>query len=337
MRGQFSPSALPRSRRALTVASPADDDDQTSWLVIFSDLVLQLFAFVLVAVMIGSLRQTLAERSQGDAAPPAAQSAHVGSAEPARVERPKESAERVAGSVVVAGAGGAAGASEGAHVSADAWLMPPAAEVLPAAADVEVPRPAALPMDQAADGVAARQDPDGAASSQVATVTRQDPESDGTSASQLATVGGYLEKLVEAEGLADDASVTVTDSEAVLSISDTIGFASGSAELRPGAAPILREVRTLARSMPNFGIDIAGHTDDVPIHNARFPSNLELSLARAARVARELTAGAPELRVRTVAAGFGEHRPLASNADSRGRARNRRVELRLVPIDHSTP
>ena len=335
---QFSPSAPPRPRRALAVALPAADDDQTGWLVTFSDLVLQLFAFVLVAVMIGSPRQILGERLETEpAAMPAPRSARVASAEPARLERPNESAELVAGVVDAAGAAAAGRAVAGAHVSGDAWLTPPAADIVPAAANVEAPRPVVLPMDQVAEGVAVRQDPDGATSPQVVATTRQDPGSDGTSAPQLATAGRYLEEFVEAEGLAGEATVTVTDSEMVLSLSDTIGFASGSAELLPGALPILREVHALTRSMPDFGIDIAGHTDDVPIHTARFPSNLELSLARAARVARELTAGDPQLRVRTVAAGFGEHRPLASNADSHGRARNRRVELRLVPIDHSTP
>ena len=185
----------------------------------------------------------------------------------------------------------------------------------------EIAPVAVAPQHQAADSTAAP----------------EDPPRDNATAPRLAAVAGYLEAFVEAEGLAGAATVSVSDSEMVLSLSDTIGFASGSAELLPGALPILREVRTLARSMPDFGIDIAGHTDDAPIHTARFPSNLELSLARAAQVARELTAGDLQLKVRTVATGFGEHRPMASNADPRGRAQNRRVELRLVPIDHSTP
>jgi chemotaxis protein MotB len=127
--------------------------------------------------------------------------------------------------------------------------------------------------------------------------------------------------------------LTVQDSSVVFTLDDEIAFPSGSADLLPGATPILAEIQRLAASLPQFTVDVAGHTDDLPIRTAAFPSNLELSLARAARVAREIAGGDPALRGRTVARGWGEFRPLASNADAAGRARNRRVEIRLVPAD----
>jgi flagellar motor protein MotB len=326
-------SALPRARQGLAVPAPAADDDQTGWLVTFSDLVLQLFAFVLVAVMIGSPRQIPAERLGTQPAPlPASGVGPAARSGAARADRPEERAERVAAGLVHAIEDGkvnhtgqiALAAVTSARGGAGVALDGAAMDLVAAAGAADTPRTTApvavAPAVVAADAAAA--------SAEVAPAV---------AAPRLAAAAGYLEAFVEAEGLAGAATVSVSDSEMVLSISDTIGFTSGSAELLPGALPILREVRTLARSMPDFGIDIAGHTDDAPIHTARFPSNLELSLARAARVARELTAGDPQLKVRTVATGFGEHRPAASNADPRGRAQNRRVELRLVPIDHSTP
>ena len=351
----YLPSARPRARQGLAIPAPAADDDQTSWLVTFSDLVLQLFAFVLVAVMIGSPRQIPAERLGTQPAPlPASGVGPAARSGAARADRPEARSEAVAaagiehviedgemrhtGRIALAavtsargGTGGAldsaaadtataAGAASAAGTAASVTVAPAVVAADPAAAPAEV-APAGVPQPQAAASAA----------------VPEDPARHNVTPPRLAAAAGYLEALVEAEGLAGAATVSVSDSEMVLSISDTIGFASGSAELLPGALPILREVRTLARSMPDFGIDIAGHTDDAPIHTARFPSNLELSLARAARVARELTAGDPQLKVRTVATGFGEHRPAASNADPRGRAQNRRVELRLVPIDHSTP
>jgi chemotaxis protein MotB len=85
--------------------------------------------------------------------------------------------------------------------------------------------------------------------------------------------------------------------------------------------------------MPDYLVEVTGHTDDRPIHTPAFPSNLELSLARAAAVARELAAGAPDLEARIVVAGMGEHRPLVPNADDDARARNRRVEIRLRARD----
>jgi chemotaxis protein MotB len=161
------------------------------------------------------------------------------------------------------------------------------------------------------------------------------PPATTSTGTRIATLGSYLEAFVQAEGLADLAPIEVRDDAVVLSLTDAIGFAPGSTELSPRARPILDEIRTLAQSMPNFGIDIAGHTDALPIRSARFPSNMELSLARAARVARELTADAPDLQIRVVAAGFAQYRPVAPNDDAHGRAQNRRVELRLVPIDYA--
>jgi flagellar motor protein MotB len=365
----YLPSARPRSRQLLAVASPAAEDDQTGWLVTFADLVLQLFAFVIVAVVIGNPRQIPAERSGAEPAaarPPASSVAPVASTEASRLERSDERGEPVAaagaervvedGTVKSAGTiafaavtsanGGAGVALDGAAAKVAVAAGAGAADGARTAAPVEVAPAAAAdvatPATHAAEAVRGAPMADVAASAEAGQATSsatapQAPANDNATAARLAAGARYLEAFVEAEGLAGAATVTVSDSDMVLSLSDTIGFASGSAELLPGALPILREVRTLARSMPDFGIDIAGHTDDVPINTARFPSNLELSLARAAQVARQLTAGDSQLKVRTVAAGFGEHRPMASNADPRGRAQNRRVELRLVPIDHSTP
>jgi len=115
----------------------------------------------------------------------------------------------------------------------------------------------------------------------------------------------------------------------VVRIADAVAFAPGSARLVPQAMPLIDEVRRLALALPDVAIEVTGHTDDRPIHSPDYPSNLELSLARAAAVARAL-AEVPALVGRVTARGMGEHQPIASNADALGRARNRRVELRLV-------
>jgi chemotaxis protein MotB len=97
------------------------------------------------------------------------------------------------------------------------------------------------------------------------------------------------------------------------------------------AGPVLDAVRGLIVARPDFVVEVAGHTDDRPLHGGAFASNLELSLARAARVARQLAAGDDALAGRIFAAGYGSQRPVADNAEAEGRARNRRVELQLVP------
>ena len=140
-----------------------------------------------------------------------------------------------------------------------------------------------------------------------------------------------LATFVERRGIAGSVTVSLLDRDLVIAMSDTIAFASGSAELADAALPLLTTVRDLATSMPNCLVDVTGHTDDRPIHTPAFPSNLELSLARAAAVARELGAGDSELERRIVAAGVGAHRPVVPNTDDEARARNRRVEIRLRP------
>ena len=102
-------------------------------------------------------------------------------------------------------------------------------------------------------------------------------------------------------------------------------FPSGSRVLLAGAVPVLEAFAEIFRDLPN-PIRVEGFTDNVPIANGRFPSNWELSAARAARVVRlfEASGVAP---ARLSATGFGAQRPVASNATPEGRARNRRVLL----------
>jgi flagellar motor protein MotB len=112
-------------------------------------------------------------------------------------------------------------------------------------------------------------------------------------------------------------------------------FDTNSDELKPDGRALMTEIgRSLAAllaSEPTQMVLVGGHTDDRPIHGGRFPSNWELSAARALAVTKVLiAAGVPEPQV--VAAGFGEHHPRARNDDEPGRARNRRIEVSLVPI-----
>ena len=108
-------------------------------------------------------------------------------------------------------------------------------------------------------------------------------------------------------------------------LKDRLMFASGSAELKPGALPVLDKIADLLDGAGKE-VEVGGHTDNVPIHTERYPTNWELSAARAASVARYLQARgiAPE-RLRAV--GYGPYRPIADNATPEGRARNRRVEI----------
>jgi chemotaxis protein MotB len=105
-------------------------------------------------------------------------------------------------------------------------------------------------------------------------------------------------------------------------------FASGSAELTLASDPILTKLAEIVRELPENPLYIEGHTDDVPIKTQEFPSNWELSAARAASVVRRLV----QLGVnpaRMAAVGFAEYHPVADNSTELGRYRNRRVVLVL--------
>jgi chemotaxis protein MotB len=104
-------------------------------------------------------------------------------------------------------------------------------------------------------------------------------------------------------------------------------FASGAAEVRAESLDVLKAI---AGALPNQPMRVEGHTDNVPIHNAQFATNWELSTARAATITRlliEQHAADPTL---ISAAGYAEFRPVASNATEQGRMQNRRVDIVLL-------
>lgn len=115
----------------------------------------------------------------------------------------------------------------------------------------------------------------------------------------------------------------------VISLSGNVLFDSGKADLRPAGLPLLDAFAERTRDLPNQ-IRVEGHTDDIPIQTPLYPSNWELSAARATTVARYLAERGRIPASRLIAAGYGEHRPVASNSTREGRARNRRVDLVIL-------
>ena len=102
-------------------------------------------------------------------------------------------------------------------------------------------------------------------------------------------------------------------------------FASGAAELATPAMPVIDKLGEILKKFPN-PIHVEGHTDTVPINTVQFPSNWELSAARAATVVRRFAAqGIDPARMTLI--GLGEQRPVAPNDTFQGRDRNRRVVL----------
>ncbi len=137
-----------------------------------------------------------------------------------------------------------------------------------------------------------------------------------------------LTKYLKENDLDQKIQINLTERGVHVSIVDSVVFASGQADLLYSARAILSKVGEILTPMAKLVI-VEGHTDDRPISTAQFPSNWELSGARAASVVRFfLMQGDDALdpgQYKTV--GFGEFRPVASNTTVAGRARNRRVEI----------
>lgn len=113
-----------------------------------------------------------------------------------------------------------------------------------------------------------------------------------------------------------------------LEMNSELLFASGKAELSSKAIPVLEKVAEVVRNVPNV-INIEGYTDDVPISTGMYPSNWDLSSARATSVVKELIKNnIPPTRLSAV--GYGEFHPIADNTSEEGRFKNRRVVLVLM-------
>ncbi len=110
----------------------------------------------------------------------------------------------------------------------------------------------------------------------------------------------------------------------VISLSEAGSFDLGAATMKDSSLRVPDAIAESVLPLPNR---IEGHTDNTPIHTDQFPSNWELSTARATQVIAYLTSRFPFPASRLSAAGYGEHRPVAKNATAEGRALNRRVDL----------
>jgi len=111
-------------------------------------------------------------------------------------------------------------------------------------------------------------------------------------------------------------------------LTDSLLFASGSATLDAQGDPLLSEVADLVNVDHTHPLAVEGNTDDVPVHGGIFPSNWELSTARASTVVRYLIGKGVDPQ-RLTAIGYASLRPIASNSTAAGRALNRRVEIVL--------
>ena len=141
-----------------------------------------------------------------------------------------------------------------------------------------------------------------------------------------ATIEDMLSDYVDKELV----EVSFSENRVRVNMKDKMLFGSGSAQLSSAAVKALRDISRVLGTVPN-SVMVEGNTDNRPIHTEEFPSNWELSAARAASVVHLLTRFDIDPS-RLSAIGYGEHRPVADNDSDEGRAKNRRVTLVILGL-----
>ena len=130
-------------------------------------------------------------------------------------------------------------------------------------------------------------------------------------------------------GLDQSVSMKIDERGLVVSLNDTLLFDPGKASLKNEAMSELVAVGEALNTQENY-IRVEGHTDNIPINNAQFASNWELSAARATTVVRLLTDTANISPKKLSAVAYGEYKPVADNSTPEGRSQNRRVDIILL-------
>jgi chemotaxis protein MotB len=145
----------------------------------------------------------------------------------------------------------------------------------------------------------------------------------------LAEVQAFL----DANDLQDVVIANRTERGIVLVLEEKVLYETAEAKILPIAHPFLDKVGTLLTKIPNL-VKIEGHTDDRPISTEKFPSNWELSAARASSVIRYLVAEHDLDPERFIAVGYGDTRPVVQNTSSENYQKNRRVEIVISDPQH---
>ncbi|HEY3068454.1 MAG TPA: OmpA family protein [Methylomirabilota bacterium] len=171
-----------------------------------------------------------------------------------------------------------------------------------------------------------------------ARLTREIADSQKSREEKVRELSSTYDQLVDKmKSEIEKGQVTISELKGKLTVNlvEAILFDSGRADVKPGGLVVLGKVIEILKTVTDKNIRIEGHTDNVQISGSlaqRYPTNWELSAARAINVARYLQKQA--INPATLSAiAFGEFRPVADNGTPEGREKNRRIEIVLVPKD----
>jgi chemotaxis protein MotB len=144
-------------------------------------------------------------------------------------------------------------------------------------------------------------------------------------AKEIEDLASEVEEFVYKNKLAGQVQVSSDERGAIITVSDVVLFPAGQAATSPAGKEVLKKVFDLLKQF-DYNVKVEGHTDNIPIKTEQYPSNWELSAARAANVARQLvTAGFPPQKLSVE--GFAEFRPKVPNDSTKNRGVNRRIEI----------
>lgn len=151
--------------------------------------------------------------------------------------------------------------------------------------------------------------------------------------SQLDKILKELQEYVKESNLQAKVSVTMEERGVVLSFQEEVLFKLGSAELTPRAREIITKVGPVLEVAPNY-LRVEGHTDNLPIRTSQYPSNWELSAARANTVLKELLRNFKIHPQRLSSVAYGEYRPMVKNDSDANRQINRRVNIVILRSEY---
>ncbi|MFD0698690.1 flagellar motor protein MotB [Paenibacillus sp. GCM10027628] len=167
------------------------------------------------------------------------------------------------------------------------------------------------------------------------------PKSDGKQDSQLAAklqkeekdleeLKKSMDAFIKENHLSEQLTTKLDNEKLTITISDRALFDSGSATVKQEAQTLAVSMADLLSRYPGYQVEVAGHTDNIPIHRQDFETNWDLSAKRAVNFMKILLNNSKIDPASYHSVGFGEYRPIASNDTTDGRAKNRRVEVSIL-------
>ncbi len=147
------------------------------------------------------------------------------------------------------------------------------------------------------------------------------------------TIRDEIKSGMSALDLGDDVSILGTNREIIITIKEKVTFRPAESDILRSFEPVLDNIAEVIHKYPYYHAEIIGHTDNVPINTSRYPSNWELSVARAASVLKYLVDNRYIDSSRLSIKGIADQEPIAPNDTPTNRAKNRRVEIRLKRVE----